>query len=108
MQANHSRRFDITVHDTEIDTLKAILQLAVDRLQSSPVHSLSGSPHKSQAGLKADQLLNAKSMITRLADELGMGEPDLEPSKRNDAADALMYALLATAFINPDLRKATL
>lgn len=108
MQANLSRRFDITVHDTDIDVLKAILQLAIDRLQASQVRPLSGSPHRSQAGLKADQLINAKNMITRLASELGMGEPDLEPSKRNDNADALMYALLATAFMNPDLRKATL
>lgn len=80
MHASLHRTFSVEATGQEVDIFKHVLKLAIDRLQMSRVSPLSGSPLTRQAGLKGADLINTKDMITKLAKELGMGEPDLEPS----------------------------
>ncbi|MDS1141752.1 hypothetical protein RE432_15025 [Pusillimonas sp. SM2304] len=96
MEAYANNQFTLRVDNAEVETLKQIIGLAIERLQSSQVRQLSGTPHKSQAGIKGNDLINVKDMLTRLAKELGMGEPSLEPKRgpADDLADVLMYSLL--------------
>jgi len=102
MKLFNERQLSLHIDNAEIDTFTKIIGLAIERLQMSKVHQLSGSPHKRQAGIKANDLINVKNMITELAKELGLGEPTLEPSKpSDDSLDAMLYALLATSPIKP-------
>jgi hypothetical protein len=102
MQANLSRSFSLELHGSDIDVLKNLLELAITRLQNSPVQKLSGCPLSSQAGLKGTELIEVKEMIAKLAGELGMDKPALEPAehtfaRNKERANKIMDALLLEA-----------
>ncbi len=102
MEAYTKTEFSLRVNNAEVETFRKIIGLAVERLQTSRVHQLSGTPHKKQAGINGIDLINVKNMITELAKELDLGEPTLEPSEpSDDPLDAMLLALLATSPIKP-------
>lgn len=75
MHIEHSRRLDISLRDSEIDTLRAVLTLAHTLLRNSPEVQLHGSPLVRQAGLCGPELHDVKEMLQRLGHGLDIELP---------------------------------
>jgi len=93
---------EICLLNGEVDAFRRIVELAICRLQSSPMRQMKGSPHHVQDGVKGTDLLAVKSLVSKLAGELGLGEPALEPAKAQEnvasqATDSESHAENGTA-----------
>lgn len=86
MQTYLTQKLEVTMVDKhEIQAFKNILTLAAAHLRTQPVRNLSGSPLKSQAGIKGTELIQTKEMLTTMFAEVGLDKPTLEPG--SDFAD---------------------
>ena len=80
MHINHNKTADIRISNGDIEAFKAILGLAIRRLQSCPEQKMIGGVHRVQDGIKANDLIAVKEMLRELAIKFDLGDPRLDYS----------------------------
>ncbi|PWF25020.1 DUF1566 domain-containing protein [Corticimicrobacter populi] len=71
---------EISLINRDVSSFRLILGLAISRLQNCPMQQMIGTPLNVQDGIKGRDLIDVKDMLTKLADEFDLGEPNLEPA----------------------------
>lgn len=88
MEFSKFSRVDIMLSgEIEIKSFENIVALAIRQLQNSPVQDMIGIPLKSQAGIKAADLINTKQMLERFAARFELDATQLEPSHEQEPDD---------------------
>ncbi|TJZ73769.1 hypothetical protein [Chitiniphilus eburneus] len=72
MRIDQSSSLFIELRNRELRTFSEILRLASERLYAVPATPLHGSPHRRQAGLVANDLIDVEVMLGSLAEALGV------------------------------------
>lgn len=75
MRIAKSSRMDITLLDSDIETMREIARLAYERLHQQEAVQLRGVPIERQAGLVGPELFRVKEALTSLGAATGIDLP---------------------------------
>ena len=75
MEIYMSKQANIILRDNELETMREILILAHERLNTSPLIQMRGCPLQRQAGLIGADLFRVKKMLEDLGKEFAVSLP---------------------------------